>query len=475
MMVRNASNKAVIVDVLHLSVVRLAAAVHETMSPFMTEIKENLSAVKENLTRIEGQVNFLAETITNVSETVSRDLEEVKNQSKPQVVKESVLQGILPHINELQEKVNKSEGSIRGQVDEQTAGICTKLDTIQSLLISVNTSMSQELETRLQEHSTQTASAHQDIDSKLDSLDSSVSQEFSVVKTRIQEHSSQTASELAGLETSQQTIDSKLDSLDSKQDSLSMTVMTVNSELEHNVLTNVTKELKKTADFITEYVPPLHECGGTGGWRRVVYLDVTDPNTNCPSGWQLTSHSKRTCGKVSTSSLSCDSVFFPVSGGDYTSVCGSIRAYQYSRVDAFEAYHVGHVTTIEGAYVSGVSLTHGSPRQHIWTFAAAATETITNAEGCPCNGATVTIPPFVGGDYFCESGLDSGSPSGFYPDDPLWDGEGCSSSSSCCSFNNPPYFTKQLPSPTSDPIEARLCRWDSADDSPVELMELYVK
>ena len=94
----------------------------------------------------------------------------------------------------------------------------------------------------------------------------------------------------------------------------------------------------------------------------MVYLNMTDPNTNCPSGWQLTSHSKRTCGKVNTSSLSCDSVFFPVSGGgDYTSVCGSIRAYQNGGTDAFEAYHDEEVTTIEGAYVAGVSLTHGSP------------------------------------------------------------------------------------------------------------------
>ena len=328
MMVRNASNKEVIVDVLHLSVVRLAAAVHEILSPFMTEIKEDLAAIKENLTRIE--------------------------------------------------------------------------------------------------------------------------------------------TELADM-------NSKLDSLDSKQDGLSMTVMTVNSELEHNVLTNVTKELKKTADYVLEELPQ-YQCGDTGGWRRVVYLDMTDPNTNCPSGWNLTTYSKRTCGKSNTSTLSCDSVFFPDIGGDYTSVCGSIKAYQKDQIDAFEPYHNGQVTTIEGAYVAGVSLTHGSPRQHIWTFAAAASETLTDAEGCPCNGATVTIPPFVGGDYFCESGVNSGSStSGFHPNDPLWDGEGCSSSSSCCSFNNPPYFTKQLPSPTSDPIEARLCRWEGVDDSPVEFMELYVK
>ena len=223
--------------------------------------------------------------------------------------------------------------------------------------------------------------------------------------------------------------------------------------------------------------PPLHGCGGTGGWRRVVYLDIRDPNTNCPSGWQLTSHYKRTCGRVRTSSLSCDSVFFPVSGGDYTSVCGSIRAYQYNRTDAFEAYHDKNVTTIEGAYVAGVSFTHGNPRQHIWTFAAGSSEDRpTRDDACPCDASiSITIPPFVGGDYFCESGVNSGSSRGFHPDDPLWDGEGCSSSSSCCSFNNPPYFIKQLPSPTSDPIEARLCRLDGDEDSPVEFMELYVK
>ena len=131
MMVRNASNKAVIVDVLHLSVVRLAAAVHETLSPFMTDMKEDMAAVREKV------------------DSLSRDLEEHRNKTE---------------------------------------------------------------------------------------------------------------------------------------------------------------------------APPLYGCGGTGGWRRVVYLDLTDPNTNCPSDWQLTSHSKRTCGKISTSDISCDSVFFPISGGT-TQVC----------------------------------------------------------------------------------------------------------------------------------------------------------
>ena len=231
-------------------------------------------------------------------------------------------------------------------------------------------------------------------------------------------------------------------------------------------------EFKKISDFNMAHHG--YECGGSGGWRRVVHLNVTDPNTSCPSGWQVTNYSKRTCGRVKDSDLSCDSVFFPVSGGEYTSVCGSIIAYQNGWTDA---YGDGDVTTIEGAYVSGVSLTHGSARQHIWTFAAGVSESRpTWNDACPCDASiNITVPPFVGEDYFCESGVNSGSATGFHPDDPFWDGHGCSSSSTCCSFNNPPYFTKQLSSPTSDPIQARLCRLDADDDSPVQYIELYVK
>ena len=225
MMVRNASNKAVIVDVLHLSVVRLAAAVHETLSPFMTEMKEDLAAIK---TEMKEDLAAVKENLTSLTETVndlSRDLEEINNQSKAE---ELVLKRILQHINDVEER--------------------------------------------------------------------------------------------------------------------------------HPVI--ITQEPQNTT---VEHVLPLYECGGTGGWRRVVYLNMTDPNTNCPSGWQLTRHFKRTCGKDSSSSFACDSVFFPVSEGNYSSVCGSIRAYQDERTDAFEAYHLGRVTTI--AMHAMVLL---SPSHHLW-------------------------------------------------------------------------------------------------------------
>ena len=88
----------------------------------------------------------------------------------------------------------------------------------------------------------------------------------------------------------------------------------------------------------------------------------------------------------------------------------------------------------------------------------------------------VTVPPFVGQDYFCETGSrNTYSERKFYEDDPLWNGQGCGAISTCCSFNNPPWFCKQLPQPTSDDIEMRLCGNGSAEDTPIEVVEIYVK
>ena len=265
------------------------------------------------------------------------------------------------------------------------------------------------------------------------------------------------------------------------QDNLTHQMETIQGYLEScgDLNSNTTTTTNKSTNYNTTTPLPTgpYTCGGTGGWRRAVYMNMTDPNTTCPSGWQETTYSKRTCGKVSNGSLSCDSVIFPVNGGPYNRVCGRIIGYQYNVIDAFQSYHDGLVTTIDEAYVSGVSLTHGSPRQHIWTFAAGiAEDRPTRKDACPCDATiNITVPNFVGGDYFCESGVNSGDPSGFHPEDPLWDGQNCRSSSSCCSFRDPPYFVRDLPSPTTDDLEARLCWLNSVDESPIELIELYVQ
>ena len=146
---------------------------------------------------------------------------------------------------------------------------------------------------------------------------------------------------------------------------------------------------------------------------------------------------------------------------------------------------------MDGNYVNVISLSHGSnPRQHIWTFAGALDEVGTYpAFNCPCtniNRATpATEPPcFVGNDYFCDTSSANRWAHIFYPDDPLWDGAGCGPANTCCSFNNPPWFLKQLPSNTTDDIEMRMCRdqWLAPDsvniideDTPLEVIELYTR
>ena len=151
--------------------------------------------------------------------------------------------------------------------------------------------------------------------------------------------------------------------IESMRDGLNSTANMICDKIEeHNIY--ITTELMKMNENLTEQIMNNSgglKCGGTWGWRRAVYLDMTDPNTNCPSGWNMTGYSKRTCGRANSSSLSCDSVFFPVSGGPYSQVCGRIRAYQYGLPDAFWGYNNGGQTTTDSAYVCGVAVMYGSP------------------------------------------------------------------------------------------------------------------
>ena len=85
--------------------------------------------------------------------------------------------------------------------------------------------------------------------------------------------------------------------------------------------------------------------------------------------------------------------------------------------------------------------------------------------------------PFVVEDYFCDTGSRYTNQDQFYDQDPLWDGAGCGGTSTCCEFNNPPWFCKQLPEPTADDIELRLCSDESPsnEDVAIEVIELYVQ
>ena len=108
--------------------------------------------------------------------------------------------------------------------------------------------------------------------------------------------------------------------------------------------------------------------------------------------------------------------------------------------------------------------------------------TLHHPHNCPCDPAGgIFIPSFVGEDVFCESGYvhpgyySSAEVHRQHSSDILWDARDCHSTSTCCSFNNPPYFTKTLNQATTDDLELRMCLHDLLvwDDIAVELIELY--
>ena len=235
------------------------------------------------------------------------------------------------------------------------------------------------------------------------------------------------------------------------------------------------------------YCDMTRSCGNiTGGWMRVAELDMTDNNIQCPSALRLrTDSNKRTCG-IGIQIRGCSSVIFPTNAVRYLKVCGRIKAYQFATPNAFgnvSSPLSSHPLDIGLNYVDGVSLTHGNPKQHIWTFAAALDE-IGSAPhlNCPCTNMSLasnaTRPPaFVGNDYFCDTGSTNRFQHIFYPNDPLWDGAGCGPQDTCCSLNNPPWFYKELPQNTTDDIEMRICndQGRANEDTPIEMIQLYIQ
>ena len=252
------------------------------------------------------------------------------------------------------------------------------------------------------------------------------------------------------------------------------------------------EERQRALDEIHQTVKSLFDnytCNGTPGWRRVAFVNMTDTNYNCPTGLKLTSYSKRTCGRAHTRAEGCSSTTFSVGGLSYSRVCGRIKGYQFGDTGAFYPSNQSLAirSNISSYYVEGVSLTHGetNDRQHIWTFASGRTEAPSiddQTTSCPCDTDIYNdIPSFVANDYFCESGLSSpwniSLHISLFSTDPLWDGEDCIANSSCCQFNNPPWFTKNLSNPTTDDIELRICTYLEPvfQGFPLELIELYVQ
>ena len=234
----------------------------------------------------------------------------------------------------------------------------------------------------------------------------------------------------------------------------------------------------------------LTHCGNTtGGWTRVAYINMTDPTETCPGGLRYISTPKRMCGFTHT--YYCSSVSLPAYEGSYTKVCGRALGYQYYDTLGFRGHHsLGqpkYYTTLDGNYVDGLSVTYGNPRHHVWTFACGSSKTQKDYSGrCPCApppfwGLT-SAPHFVGNHFFCESGVTRGHYDNdtYTPawslDDPLWDGKGCVSGSTCCNGPNRPWFYRELDKMVKESMEVRMCFYQYASPANIgiEELEIYV-
>ena len=239
-------------------------------------------------------------------------------------------------------------------------------------------------------------------------------------------------------------------------------------------------------------VKDMPKCGDEKGWARVYNLDMTIDGSECPDG--LFTHNihdkgmfcdRDHCGGGNSA---CDKAIIPVLGLTYTTICGRIRGYQYDGTGRVEGIYdnTGGIEEIEpddrleAAYVDGVSVTLADMTQHIFTLIAGQRQDNNERVDCPCNdGASQTLPDFVGSDYYCESaGLSEENCNFLYHTDPLWDGLMCEEKElACCTSNSRlPFFRKDVETTMMD-IEVRVCSSEGYPDegTPIDQIEFYVR
>ena len=217
----------------------------------------------------------------------------------------------------------------------------------------------------------------------------------------------------------------------------------------------------------------------SGNWRRIAYFDTTQGDS-CPIGLRTVTNNatnQTACGRTG-SSLQCNSLTFP-SMGNYSKVCGKVRGYQHGYTPGFVHYISNSQRTIDSIYTAGISITQGSPHQHLWTYVTGVSERNYEAYiACPCARSDYNqswIPTFVGNNYYCEAGFNDSYHIKTVWEDPLWDGNGCfAASNTCC--NRYGWFYRDVQA-SSKYAEVRVCGYFYAytySDFPIDQLEIWV-
>ena len=105
----------------------------------------------------------------------------------------------------------------------------------------------------------------------------------------------------------------------------------------------------------------------------------------------------------------CASANFSTHGISYSQVCGRLRGYQVGTPNAFGPYvnDRGNPDLV----IDGVLISHGKTQKHIWAYATGHEKVSAGQNNiyCPCTDPRFSgvVPPFIGNDYYCDSGVDS--------------------------------------------------------------------
>ena len=206
----------------------------------------------------------------------------------------------------------------------------------------------------------------------------------------------------------------------------------------------------------------------------MAYINMIEDGSQCPTGLQTITSPKKFCARRVSSTGSCSSVTFPTEGLLYSKICGQAVGYQYASLDGFAGPE-----DINSYYVNGMSITYGSPRKHVWSYAGGLSDDGNYpSNNCPCAKVRGPAPPsFVGDHYYCKSGNTGPYEFVLYDSDPLWNGAGCSAGSNCCSQPGMPWFCRTLPQEVEEDIEVRICADQSTSDENLylELLEIYIQ
>ena len=205
---------------------------------------------------------------------------------------------------------------------------------------------------------------------------------------------------------------------------------------------------------------------------------MSNGSQQCPSAWRDYNISGvRACGRIYSTQGSCSAIAYGAESIVYSKVCGQVVSYQVGSPDAFTTLLLNVSNTVID--MDGVKITQlGIQCHHIWNFVGGFSENSPHSS-CPCSFyGGPRSPSYIGCNYYCESGnpTDNFENNQIFSNDPLWDGQQCEGT--CCTgINYPPWFSVQLPAPTTEMIEVSICADESTDneDTPIKLLEIYVQ